>query len=99
MNSALRIAAGYGHLDIIRYLVDHGVNLHSRGDVGVLFGLKRGETALLSAAENGHLDTVKYLIEQGVNIHAFYNNALIGATENDHLDMVKYLIEQNRRFN
>ena len=48
----------YGHLEVVKYLLEKGgaeVNVKDN------FGM----TALHYAAENGHLEVVKYLLEKG----------------------------------
>jgi ankyrin repeat protein len=62
-NNALCWASEDGHLDIVKYLVEHGANIHASND-----GL------LCLASYHRHLDIVKYLVDQGANIHA--NNIL-----------------------
>jgi ankyrin repeat protein len=80
-DEALRWAASDGHLDVVKYLVSKGANVHVRDD-----------EALLYAAGNGHLQVVKYLVEDhGADVHAHYDLTLHWATENGHLEVVKYL--------
>ena len=50
IHDALRWAAARGHLDIVKYLVSKGANMHDCH-----------KTTLRGAASNGHLDIVKYL--------------------------------------
>ena len=45
-----RIASKYGHLEVVKYLVSNGANIHAQND-----------WALILASENGHLEVVKYL--------------------------------------
>ena len=54
---AFRYAAGYGHPEIVRFLLDRGVavDAHS-GD---------GETALFYAVLGGHIEVVRILLERG----------------------------------
>ena len=69
-----------GRLDIIKYLVEQGANIHA-GFYG----------ALLLAGKNGHLEVVKYLVEQCGDDELDY--ALIKASKHGYLDIVKYLVE------
>jgi len=71
-----------GHLEIVKFLVENGANIHAVDDC-----------ALRWAAESGHLEVVKYLVENGANIHAKDNWALCWAARNGHLKIVKYLVE------
>ena len=81
-NEALSLAAEYGHLDVVKCLVEQGANIHDCNDC-----------ALRLAAEKGHLNVVQYLVEQGADIHALDNYALRCAAENGHIEVVKYLVE------
>ena len=65
------LKAMYGHLDVVKYLVD-GVN---KGHASHVFLVEQGanlhardEDALRLADKYGHLDVVKYLVEQGADI-------------------------------
>ena len=49
--------AGCHLLDIVKYLVEHGAEVNSRGILG--------KTVLQSAVECGSIDIVKYLVEHG----------------------------------
>ena len=57
-NSALMWAAGGGHVNIVRWL------LEERG-VAVDTSNKDGRTALMWACKNGHYEVVRYLCEEG----------------------------------
>ncbi len=50
MNKTLIVASQDGNLDVVKYLVSRGANIHAEED-----------WALCQAANNGHLDIVKYL--------------------------------------
>ena len=68
-NDALNLSARYGYLEIVKYLVDNGADIHSVNDF-----------ALRSSADNGHPEVVKYLIEKGADIHADNDYALRWST-------------------
>jgi ankyrin repeat protein len=55
-HSPLHLASAFGHLDIVRYLVEER-NCHTECRT------KNGNTSLHLAAQGGRLDTVKYLIK------------------------------------
>lgn len=57
----LRFALEYGHMDIIRFLIDKGVDIHFRD--------KYGKTALHYTAEYGQYDVAKFLIKEGLSIN------------------------------
>ena len=59
-NKALRTASCYGHLEIVKYLIENGADVHSFND-----------QALRYASGYGHLEIVKYLVEQGADIRHF----------------------------
>ena len=71
------------HINIARYLVEHGANLDVIKD-----------SALSVAAMNGFLDIVKYLIEHGASIYGNGADPLLAAVREGHLEIVKYLVEQ-----
>jgi ankyrin repeat protein len=55
---ALLVAAQEGHLEIVRYLLDHGVDI-SASD---------GMTALHNACAGGHMDVIDLLLERGAEL-------------------------------
>ena len=69
-----------GHLDVVKHLVDNGVDIHIMDNI-----------PLRLASTYDHLDIVKYLIENGADIHACNDSALELASRNGYLDIVKYL--------
>ena len=88
LNQKLIEAAQNGDLEIVKYLVNQGVNIHANDD-----------EALRDASYNGQLEVVKYLVEQGADIHAKNDYALRYSSENGYLEIVKYLIEQGAYIN
>ena len=79
---ALRCSAEKGYLEVVKYLIEKGSDIHAENDY-----------ALRYSAMNGHLEVVKYLIEVGADIHALIDYALTLSANNGHLEVVKYLIE------
>jgi len=71
-----------GKINIVRYLVENGVDIHALNN-----------RALIIGAENGHLKVVRYLVENGANIHTTNDYALRYSAKNGHLNVVKYLVE------
>lgn len=57
-------AAAAGHLDIVRWLLEHGAQINY-----VVNGRPRCQP-LIYAATNGHLDIVKLLVEYGADLHS-----------------------------
>merc|ERR1712176_609020 len=60
--SPLHLAANKGHVDMMRYLVDKGLNPNAR-DPG-------GSTPAMTAATGGHVSALEYLIGKGADLHA-----------------------------
>ena len=81
-NSALKSASEHGNLEVVKYLVEQGADIHEEDDM-----------VLQLASENGHRKVVEYLIEKGANIHANNDWALMVASRDGHLDVVEYLVE------
>jgi ankyrin repeat protein len=77
------------NLDLVKYLVEHGVNVNARD--------KYGDTALVVASgEAGRLNIVKYLVENGadVNFKADDNwTPLFAARYYENAHIVEYLVE------
>jgi len=80
-HSYVTIAASYGSLDVLKYLVDEK-------------GAKIEVFAIVSAALNGHLDVVKYLVDEK---HVTIEDAVENAALNGHLDVVKYLVRKGAK--
>ncbi len=85
-NTALMVAVYNGHLEVVKYLAECGVDLE----------VKDGDTALMKAAINGHLDVVKCLAECGADVHQkdrYEQTALVEAATHGHWEVVKCLVE------
>ncbi|KAJ3281701.1 hypothetical protein HK104_011321, partial [Borealophlyctis nickersoniae] len=78
---ALCRAADGGHLDIVKLLLDEGVDLHAHCD-----------EALSAAAENGHLEVVSLLLERGVDLHARGDEAFRVAASWGHVEVVRLFL-------
>jgi ankyrin repeat protein len=79
----IRTAAENGHLDIVKFLISEGVDVHSDKDYPLRY-----------SARYGHFDVVKLLIENGADIHSKNNRALQQACNNGHLSIVQYLMNK-----
>lgn len=77
-----------GHLEIVKYLVEHGANVNAKDSYN--------DVALAIASECGHLEVVKYLLANGAIIDGYvlYRTALGGKVE-----VMKLLIENGADIN
>jgi hypothetical protein len=70
---AIHVAAGFGQLAIIKYLVSRGANVNCRRGSTMPDGTEinndkiKGPTPLHFAASNGHAQVVDYLLERGAD--------------------------------
>lgn len=83
------LAAVFGHLDIARYLADHGADVNAPATNG------SGYNALTGAVASGHTEIVKWLLENGVNPNCRYGpgySPLLTGAANGHLEIVKLLL-------
>ncbi|GAX84763.1 hypothetical protein CEUSTIGMA_g12185.t1 [Chlamydomonas eustigma] len=79
----------YGHLDVVRVLLEWPVNA-ARANC-------QDGLALLYAARDGHLEIVRLLLEWPVNAaraNCLRGQALVYAASNGHLDVVRLLLER-----
>src|SRR5258705_9936973 len=86
--TALMAAAGSGHTDIVRILLDKGAKVNVRHEVG--------GTALTSAAAQGHLEVVEVLLAAGTDpnllvasMHGQIYTALMFAMRSENRDWLK----------
>jgi len=85
----LHYAAAWGHLAIVRLLLDRGANINSRD--------KHKSTPFIAAAEHGHISIVRELLDRGANINARDSSgftALMRAARGGHVEVVKLLLER-----
>ncbi len=108
MELCLTSACYRGHLNIIKYLVEHGVNISVHHNKPLLRACKSGKleivkyivergvddsNALRCASIYNRYEIVKYLVEKGIDIHADNDIAVRRASELGHMRIVKYLVE------
>lgn len=81
LDDMLITASCGGHLDVVKYVVEYGADIHIDD-----------EYPLVAACENGKLDIVKYLISQGAD--PFYDNDydLCASCARSQLDIILYLL-------
>ncbi len=90
--TAFIIAAGAGHLEVVRYLIEKGAKLKEKNN--------DGETALMRAAGNGHLEVVRCLVDKGAALNEKNKvgyTALMLAASSGHLDAVRYLVDKGAK--
>lgn len=88
-NCLLFIASGYGHLEIVKYLINHYDN-HEK------------QYALAEAVKYNKINVIKYFLSIGLNINYKYNcnyTLLLYASEYGHLEVMKYLINNGANIN
>ncbi|XP_077580917.1 protein fem-1 homolog A [Stigmatopora nigra] len=93
----LLIAARYGHLDVVDYLIVHcKANVELGGSVNFDGETIEGAPPLWAASAAGHLPVVKALLRHGASVNkATLTNStpLRAACFDGHLDIVRYLVE------
>ena len=85
-DESLRLSAENGHIDMVKYLVENGADIHAQND-----------ESLRLSAKNGHLGVVKYLVENGADVHADDDCALYLSACNGHLEVVRLLLENGAK--
>lgn len=89
--TALHWAASWGHLEVVRFLVeDRGADVNARE--------ARGWTALLGAARFGYLEVIRFLVEKhGADVRATTDDgftALHLSARGGSLELVKWLVDR-----
>jgi len=90
----IHTAAINGNINTTRRILNSGINVNSRGNLGF--------TALQAAAERGHTALVQLLLDRGANINARDQNgftALMDAAGEGHLATVRLLLERGAYVN
>ena len=86
----LHVAAAHGHLKIVEFLINAGIDINAQGGTFSTNALER-------AASKGYLDIVEYLINHNVEIDISEpdRNPLFAAIYGGHFEIVKLLVENN----
>ncbi|MFJ5771004.1 ankyrin repeat domain-containing protein [Psychrobacillus sp. NPDC093180] len=86
----LHVAAAHGHLEIIKLLINAGIDINAQGG-------NFSTNALERAVTKGYLDIVEYLISKYIVIDTSEpdRNPLFSAIYGGHLDIVKFLVEND----
>ncbi|NMD71596.1 ankyrin repeat domain-containing protein [Bacillus sp. DNRA2] len=84
----LHVAASHGHLEIIKYLINTGIDVNAQGGTFSTNALER-------AATKGNIDIVEYLINQNIEVDTSEpdRNPLFAAIYGGHFEIVKLLVE------
>ena len=77
----LRAAAQHGKLGTVRFLLEHGADVHTWNNM-----------PLQIAVQNGHLQVVTLLLDNGANVHADNERALRIARNREHAAIVALLL-------
>jgi ankyrin repeat protein len=88
--TALHSASLGGYLQVVRYLLRHGIDVNVR--------VSGHDTSLLLASWKGHCDVVQCLLEHGADVDLqdqFLNTPLILAANWGHIAAVRLLLEHN----
>lgn len=85
----LHVAAKKGHLEMVEYLINKGIDIDARGDIF-------DASPIRVAAGAGHFEIVKYLIERGAELDVTLakRNPLFGAIYGGHKEVVECLVEK-----
>jgi hypothetical protein len=92
--TALHSASFAGHLQIVRSLLRHGVDVDVRGFAN--------RTPLLFASESGHRDVIQFLIDHGADVNSQEDDLdtpLIWAAYYGHIDAVRILLKHHADVN
>lgn len=86
-NQGILINAAFnGDLEMVQYLIDKGLNVNEKTEIG-------SEDALSYSAERGHTEIVRLLVKNGANIHIHNDKPLRLSLEKGHLEIVKLLLD------
>ncbi|XP_055107357.1 protein fem-1 homolog A isoform X2 [Symphalangus syndactylus] len=96
----LLIAARYGHLDVVEYLVDRcGASVEAGGSVHFDGETIEGAPPLWAASAAGHLDVVRSLLHRGASVNRTTrtnSTPLRAACFDGHLEVVRYLVGEHQ---
>lgn len=79
--SYIHLACAFGHIDVVKLLVNSGANVRHDKD-----------TLLVLVSSNGYIELAKYLIGEGCKPSSRDNESLVFACESGNLSMVRLLV-------
>lgn len=97
----LSTAASGGQLEMVRYLVEHGADIHARLSTNYN-GIPDGRKAFHLAVTNGHLPVVEYLLQAGNDPNEPGGSGftpLMGAVADNFYDLAGLLIQRGADVN
>ena len=92
--TALHSASFEGHLQVVRHLIRHGVDVNVRNT--------ENSTSFLFASREGHCDVVQYLLDHGADLESrdkWHSSPLTMAAYFGHVEVVRLLLEHNADVN
>ncbi|CAG2207338.1 unnamed protein product [Mytilus edulis] len=97
----LHFAAGYGKMDVVRYLISIGVDINVKSQLQLLENPKIGQyfsgfPPLLYAARQNHPDVVEYMLQHGANpnlVRDHGGSPMLLAADRGHTEVIKKLLK------
>ena len=87
IGSWLHVAARHGDINIVKYLVESGLDINASGGTS-------GSKPINFAASEGHIDVVKFFLDNGaiLDVGEPEKNPLFSAVHKGHLEIAKLLV-------